>query len=256
MRRKSVYDMMQRMGTPLVVKHRFNDVDRQTGSAARVQDVAPDLADDVYEQTRNFDPLSYGTGFVGAINGEVVYSDDEFFDPNWTGFDTQTLDPNDVDTSFIWRKSIDGPTPPDGYIPAPKYRGYGQGSLVYIILPDRAEDYYKANVGGPLFKVQEAYAIAPWYPDINDNDLLIAVEVGKNGQILNLDGYGRLPKNYKYDRFEAKMTNPISMRSHDRGGLREASYSDTWGNRFIVNQAFEMDLLPVTDISYDVEIDR
>lgn len=252
-RRQSVWDIMQRMGSPIVTKHRLTDIDRQMGSARKVQDVAPDLVDDIYDQTRNFDPLSYGTGFVGAIDGEIIYSDDEFFDPNWNGFVPNTTT---VDNTFIWRKGVDGSHPPNGYLPAPKYRGFGPGSLIYIIMPDRAEDYFKASVGGPLFKVQEAYAIAPWYPDINDNDLIISVEVGPGGQIIDLDPYGKLPKDQKHDRFEAKMSSPISIRGHDRRGSRERGYSDTWGNRFVVNQTFEMALLPTTDTTYDVEVDR
>jgi hypothetical protein len=252
-RRQSVFDMMQRMGTPIVHKHRYNDLDRQAGFAAKTTDVAGDIASDIYDQPRNYEQLSYGVGFVGALDGEIIYSEDEFFDPNWDGFNPGT---SVLDDTFIWRVGVDGDEPPEGYIPAPKYRGYGPGSLIYIIMPDRAEDYFKANVGGPLFKVQEAYAIAPWYPEINDNDLIIPVEVGPDGQIIGLTEYGKLPNNQKYDRFEAKMASPVSIRGHDRMGARERNYTDTWGNRFVVNQTFEMALLPLSDIAYEVEVDR
>lgn len=245
-RRRSVEEMLDRMGTPVVHKHRYSDLDRISGSAVKENDVITDLLDDIYNQPRNFEPLSHGVGFVGAKDGVVIYSDDEFFNPDWNGTG-----------NFIWRIGVDGDTPPNGYLPAPKYRGYGPGSLLNIIMPDRAEDYFKANVGGPLFKVQEAYAIASWYPDINDNDLIITVEVGSGGQVLNLDPYGNLPNtNQQNDRFEAKMTSPVSMRGHNRGGSRERGYNDSWGNRFVVNQTFEMALLPLTDITYEVEVDR
>lgn len=244
-RRKSVFDMLQRMGTPIVHKHRFNDLDTKVGKAIKVTELSPSLISDIYDQPRNWEPLSYGVGFVGAENGVPVLSNDEYFDPNWDGTG-----------NLIWRRGIDGDIPPAGWPQAPKYRGYGVGSLIYIIMPDRAEDFFKANLGGPLFKVQEAYAIAPWFPEINDNDLIIPVEVGRDGQIIGLDEYGKLPNDQSHDRFEAKMASPVSMRGHDRMGARERNYTDTWGNRYVVNQTFEMALLPITDVAYEVEVDR
>lgn len=264
-RRRQVYDMLRRMGTPVVIKHRYNDLDTKNerfGGAIRVQDIprlSEDVATDIYDQVRNWDPLSWGVGFVGAKDGEPILWDEndpnaEFFDPNWDGFQTDRVTP---DHTFIWRRGVDGDgDPPAGYYPAPKYRGYGPGNLTYIIMPDRAEDYFKADTNGPLFKVQEAFAIAPWFPEVNDNDLIIPVEVNANGQINELDGYGRLPLDQRWDRFEAKMADPISMRGIDRSGRREQRYTDTWGNRHMINQTFEMALLPFGDVSYQVEVDR
>lgn len=245
-RRRYVHDIMRRMGTPIVHKHRLNDLDYQRGTAAKAQEAAPDLLNEIYDQPRNWDPLSHGVGYVGAVDGEIVFSEDEWFHPNWSG-----------SGNFIWREGVDGDTPPTGYIPAPKYRGFGEGTLVYIIMPDRAEDFFKASVGGPLFKVQEAYAIAPWFPDINDNDLIVPVELTPGGQIVNMDAYGRIPIELRADdRFEAKMTSPVSIRGTDRRGARESPYGDTWGNRHVINQTFEMALLPMTDVAYSIEMDR
>jgi hypothetical protein len=268
-RRRQVEEMMHRMGTPVVHKHRYNDLDTkstQFGSAIRVQDlpeiVSQEIAD-IYDQVRNWDPLSYGVGYVGAENGAPILSSDEFYDLNWTGFNKDTPNPNDLDDNFIWRIGVDGNASEAAakvdageLVPAPKYRGYGPATLIYVIMPDRAEDYYKANVGGPLFKVQEAYAIAPWYPEVNDNDLMIPVQLDPRGNIVRLDGYGRLPVDQQHDRFEAKMANQVSMRGLDRSGRRERGGTDTWGNRHIVNQTFEMALLPWNDIAYRVEVDR
>jgi hypothetical protein len=252
--RRQAHDMFRRMGTPVVIKERYNDGDLRTGNAVRAIDYEQEhieLQNPVYEQTRNWDPLTHGTGFVGAKKGEVIFSDDEYFDPNWTGWTGNTPDEN-----FIWRVGVDGAEDevPEGYLPAPKYRGYGPGNLTYIIMPDRATDFYKASLGGPLLKVQEAFAIAPWWPEINDNDLVVSVEVGPSGNVSHLSSYGEI--DVRHDRYEASKTTPISMRGLDRGGRKERGYSDTWGNRHIINQQFELVLIPHNDTAYHVEVDR
>lgn len=216
-RRRSVYDMLRRMGSPILVKHRFSDLDFQNGVVEKSA-----VYDDVYGQTRNRDPLSYGVGYVS-----VELSDDEWYD--------ETGETGDIVVSVT--------SPGEGFVKAPKYRGFGPGNLTYIIEPDRAQDYFKNSPGGPLIQVQEATAIAPWWPEINDNDLLINVVLGANGKIVDTR-----------ERFEAKQTNPVSMRGLDRRGRRE--YTENFGNSFVVNQTFEMSLIPANDVAYLVETDR
>jgi hypothetical protein len=206
--------MLHRMGTPMVIKHRYNDVDFQNGEA-----VKSPVYDSVYEQTRNHDPISHGVGYVG-----IELSDNEWYDAN-----------GEIVVSEI--------SPGAGWIQAPKYRGYGPGTLTYIIEPDRAEDFYKSTVGGPIFQVQSALAIAPWWPNINDNDLLINVTLAANGDILET-----------HERFEAKNVNPVSMRGLDRRGRKE--YGESFGNSHVINQTFEMALIPTNDVLYEVEVDR
>jgi hypothetical protein len=93
-------------------------------------------------------------------------------------------------------------------------------------------------------KVQTATAQAPWWPDIDDNDLLIHVELDRAGYIV---GTG--------ERYQAKMTNPVSIRgSKERRGRSE--YSGDFGSRYVVNQTFEMVLLPKFHELYQVETDR
>lgn len=213
-RRHSVEEMMRRMGTPVLVKHRFNDRDVKNG----VAELSP-VFDSIYEQTRNEDPLSHGVGFVS-----VEKSADEWYDANGNIVKSVT-------------------SPGAGWTQAPRYRGYGQGNLTYIIEPDRAEDFFKVTEGGPIFKVQTATAIAPWWPDMNDNDLLIQVTVDASGSVIDT-----------HERFEAKNVSPITIRGNDRRGRKE--YGESFGNAHVVNQTFEMALVPETDVLYDVETDR
>lgn len=57
-RRRTVYDAMRRMGTPVLVKHRFNATDLDSGDV-----VASPAFDDVYGQVPIYDDLSHGVGF-------------------------------------------------------------------------------------------------------------------------------------------------------------------------------------------------
>lgn len=88
-------------------------------------------------------------------------------------------------------------------------------------------------------------AQAPWYPEINDNDLVINVVLGRNGEVADT-----------FERYEAKQTNPTTTRGHDRKGRRE--YTEDGGNRFVVGQKFEMALVPRNENEqiYKVEVDR
>lgn len=213
-RRRQVYDAMRRMGNPVVIKHMYTDEDAELGIAER----SPNFQDP-YGQVRNEDPFSYGTGFVS-----VEKSPDEWVSP--TGVIVRSLG-----------------RPEAGYVRAPRYRGFGPGYLTYVIEPDAAEDMFKLGSGGALIKIQTATVQAPWYPDVGDNDLIVNVI---------LDGAGRVLQTK--ERYQAKQTNPISVRGRDRGGRRE--YSEDGGNRYVINQQFEMTLVPTTNILQKVETDR
>ena len=211
--RRQVYDLMRHMGAPVLVKHMYNADDVEKGIAVRA-----DNYDTVYGQTRHNDPVSHGVGFVSA----------ETHPEEWIMPDGKI------------KKASSKPT---GAKPAPKYRGFGPGHLIYMVQPDVAQDLFKVNDAGALIKVQSATAQAPWFPEINDNDLIINVEIDSNGQILDT-----------FERYQAKMSSPITMRGLDRRGRRE--YTEDGGNRFVMNQTFEMTLIPDTDELYRVEVDR
>lgn len=213
-RRRQVFDAMHRLGTPVIIKHMFNDDDVEAGIAER----SPNYQS-AYGQSRTADPLSFGIGYVS-----VEKSPNEWLSPTGATVQSST-------------------SPGEGFIAAPKHRGFGQGYLTYVVEPDAAEDVFKLVSSGALIKVQTATAVAPWFPEIDDNDLLINVV---------LDGQGNVVQ--ALERFQAKQTNPISMRGLDRRGRREAS--EDGGNRFVVNQTFEMALVPTTSILRSVPLDR
>lgn len=220
-RRRDVENVLRRMGTPFLHKPRYNDLDFQNG----VVEKSP-VYDDVYEQTRNRDPFSHGVGYVS-----VEKSDNEWYDSSGT-----------IVTSAI--------SPGPGWSPAPKYRGYGKGTLAWVIQPDRSIDYFRAAPGGPLFNIQKATAITAWWPNVNDSDLLINVELDRRDNITRT-----------VERYEIMNVNPVSIHgAGDKRGRRElGSTYDNAGqfpNSFMVNQTFDMNLIPVTDVAYTVETDR
>jgi hypothetical protein len=94
-----------------------------------------------------------------------------------------------------------------------------------------------------MMQVQTADVTMGWFPKVNDSDLIIHVE---------LDEYGHVATVGK--RYQAKVTNPVSIRGLDRRGRKE--YSGDFGNRHVVNQVFPITLLPVNNILMQVETDR
>lgn len=212
--RRSVHEVMRRMGSPVLVKHMFLPTDVDTGIARE----SPTF-DDAYGQVRNRDPFSHGIGYVSAEK-----STDEWISPNGAIVDSLT-------------------SPGADYIPAPKYRGYGPGYLTYIIEPDAATDFFKRSTTGALIQVQTATAQTGWFPNINDNDLIVNVTLNDVGEIADV-----------HERYQTKTVNPVSIRGLDRKGRRE--YSGDNGNRHIVNQQFEMTLVPGNSTLQQVEVDR
>lgn len=211
--RKNNLDTMRRFGTPVILKHMYNAEDVENGIAEPSANFSS-----VYGQTRHNDPISHGIGYVS-----VERATNEWVTP--TG------------TLYI------GNAPPTGSVPAPKYRGYGPGFLIYAILPDVAEDVFKLTETGAMIRVQQAQVQMGWFPEANDNDLLIVCEIDKAENVIKT-----------HERFLCKMTNPASMRGLDRYGRRESS--EDFGNRFITDQSFEMTLIPPNDELYKVEVDR
>lgn len=211
--RRFTFELMRRMGTPVLIKKMYTDRDYKNGEAVP----SPNFHG-VYKQTRNEDPISYGIGYCSRQESE-----NEYIDPS-----------GKIYTSEF---------PVAGGIKAPKYRGFGQGVLTYLIEPDVAEDFYKLTQEGALIRFQHARAIAPWWPDVNDNDLVIHCTLDKNNEIVSTT-----------ERYQARMVNPISIRGLDRRGRRE--YGGEYGNRYVINQQFEMMLVPPQNILYKVETDR
>lgn len=212
--RRSVSEVMRRMGQPVIVKHMWNDEDVKAGIA----EASPNF-DTVYGQSRNRDPISWGMGFCSKVRHPEEW----------------------ITATGQIEHSVNNPG--GGAVQAPKYRGFGPGYLTYLVEPDVAEDLFKLTPGGALIKVQQQTAQCGWFPEVNDNDLIVNVTLDSDGRVVDT-----------HERYQAKMTNPTSIRGLDRKGRRE--YSGDNGNRHVVNQAFEMSLIPAPNVLYNVEVDR
>src|SRR5246127_2096123 len=125
-RRRWVYDAFRRLGTPFLFKHRYSADDVDLGLAQ------PSPAfDTIYGRSGRFDLLSHGVGFV-----------------------SQELSPNEwYDQSGHIKQFTSSPGA--GWTPAPLYRGYGPGWIVYLIQPDSPLDYLKVDPGGTVVRVEQ-----------------------------------------------------------------------------------------------------
>lgn len=216
-RRIQVMQNMIRMGTPVILKHMYNVGDVEDGIAEK----SPTW-DDIYSQERHDDPFSHGVGFVSKVK-----SANEWINP-----DTGALVVSDT-------------SPGAGYVQAPKYRGYGPGFLTFAILPDAAEDMFKLDESGALIRIQNARAKMGWFPEVNDNDLLILAELDGREQVVDT-----------HERYKLKQTTQISHRGLNRRGRRYPGEPMDFGNQLAINQVFELALIPSNDSAYAVEVDR
>ena len=213
--RRQVHDMMRRMGQPVIIKKMFTIADVEKGLA----EPSPNY-ESIYGQSRNNENLSWGVGFVSKEKSE-----DEWINPS-TG--------DVVKSDFV---------PDSSWPKAPKYRGFGPGIVTYVIEPDAARDLFTLTPTGAMIEIQTAEVTMSWFPQVSDNDLIVHVE---------LDNYGHVVDSGR--RYQAKMTNPVSIRGMDRKGRRE--YEGDFGNRHIVNQKYPITLIPENNILMNVEIDR
>jgi hypothetical protein len=213
--RRQVHDMMRRMGQPVIIKKMFTIEDVDNGLAEH----SPNF-DSVYGQTRNNDNLSWGVGFVSKEK-----SNDEWIDPS---------------NGNIYRSEI---SPDSNWPKAPKYRGYGPGIVTYIIEPDAPTDLFTLTPEGAMIQVQTAEVTMNWFPKVNDNDLIINVELDETGKVVKTG-----------KRYQAKTTNPVTIRGMDRRGRSE--YIGDLGNRHMVNQNYQISLLPKNHMLMNVEADR
>jgi hypothetical protein len=216
-RRLQVMQAMIRMGTPVIVKHMYNIGDVEQGVAKK----SPTW-DDIYGQERHNDPFSHGVGFVS-----IEESPDEWIHPQ-TG-----------------QIVVSSTSPGTGYVKAPLYRGYGPGYLTFAILPDVAEDMFRLDESGALIRIQTARAKTPWFPNVNDNDLLILCELDGNENVIAT-----------HERYKLKQTTQITHRGLNRRGRRYPNEPMDYGNQLSINQSFELVLIPPNDVVYQVEVDR
>jgi hypothetical protein len=222
--RANQLDTMRRFGSPVLIKKMYTDADvvyLDDGSVSPDSPVIPSPSmNSVYDQPRHQDPLSHGQGFVSK----------EVHPSEWYDTTTGTIIVSEED-------------PGRDYLPAPKYRGYGPGYLTYVLLPDTAQDVFKLNEAGVLIRTQQAQVQMGWVPNVSDNDLMVIVRIDEAENIVE-----------SYERYLAKMTNPVSIRGLDRRGRRETS--EDFGNRHIIDQQFEQTLIPANEVLQNIEIDR
>lgn len=213
--RRQVHDLMRRMGQPVIIKKLLTINDVDKNYAERSANY-----DSIYGQTRNNDNLSWGAGFVSKEKSEN----------EWINPASGQIVASDFVPDASWPK-------------APKYRGYGPGIVTYIIEPDAPQDYFTLTPTGAMMQVQTSEVTMGWYPKINDGDLIIHVELDDHGNVIESS-----------QRYQAKMTTPVSIRGLDRKGRKE--YSGDLGNRHIINQNFPITLVPENNVLMKVEIDR
>jgi hypothetical protein len=214
-RRRQAMEVLRRMGTPVLIKHMYNIDDVAKGVATE----SPHF-DTIYKQSEQDDPFSHGVGYVSI--------------------ETQPGEWIDIEGNL--RKQANGEP---GWIPAPKYKGYGPGYLTYIILPDAPEDVFKRTPSGALLHTQLSTVQLPWWPFCGDNDLVITVELDVQENVIDT-----------FARYQLKKVTPISMRGLDRSGQREFGIPNAAGNRHWISQTAEANKVLETDPIYTVETDR
>jgi hypothetical protein len=236
-RRRWVYDAFRRVGTPFLWKHKYSPVDVQLGIAQ-----ASPAFSDIYGRSGRFDTISHGVSFVSQAISPNEYYDAE---GNIQQFATN---------------------PGAGWTPAPLYRGYGPGWIVYCIQPDSPLDYLKVDASGSIMRVMQPQIICPWFPIMNDGDLLVSIDMDNGGNIVQA-----------HERYECRSMQPITVRGNDKKGRRDRGvarriptgnddgsspgagatpvYTPT-GNAYVLNQISAENRLPYGHTAYDVEIDR
>lgn len=208
--RRENMDSCRRLGQPVVFRHMYGREDVLAGIAKQ----CPACYSATYDQVRNDCPVCHGFGFVSVEdNPENLY----------------------IDT----RGLIVTGDPGTG-IKAPRYGGFAVPILTWMMEPDVAVDVFRINEEGVMVQTFDAQGVAPWYPQLGDNDLCINVTLGT-------DGYTILDTN---DRFQLKRVQQVTI----RGFGRQARYGSS-GQPFLVAQTFEMSKAPTNSALYDVPVD-
>lgn len=216
MRRNNI-ETVRRMGQPVIWRHTFKEDDFEQGfytfqiAQGSTENIpvkrCPACFDAEYEQTRGDCPVCFAIGIVSVEDDPNLYID-----------------------------TIGRITKTPNLTPAPKYGGLGPSVLTWTIQPDVPEDVFRISERGALIRTQESTVIAPWTPEMQDNDLIVDVE-------LQHDGY-RIRK--EYDRHVLQTTSPQTIRGFGKYAR---------GREFIVGQSFSMDRLPKGHILYRVPLD-
>jgi hypothetical protein len=228
--RRENMDFCRKMGEAVILKHQYNNKDFNAGMDFLDDnnlllddpipvDTDPLLAkhcpacwDDQYDRARSNCPVCFGVGFVSLLYDDITNK--------WIDSKGQLV----------------GGDPGTGQ-KAPKYGGYGPGFITWMVEPDVAIDVFRINEQGVMVQTENAQGVAPWYPDLGDNDLCINVDLAPNEDAVI----------ETRDRFQLKLTNPNTIRGF---GIR-GNYQD-----YKVSQQFAMARIPDNSIWYEVPTDR
>ncbi len=213
--RRENMDYCRKMGQPVVFRHMFNrdDVEDETAK------VCPACYDSAYDQTRNDCSVCFGFGFVSIEDSE----DEDLY----------------IDRSG---NIVEGDQDSTG-IRAPRWGGFGQPYLTWMVEPDVAVDVFRLNEQGVMIRTYDAQGQAPWFPKMGDNDLCINVRLAP-------DDYAIIETE---DRFQLKRVQQVTIRGFGRRSGRHASGAS--GQPFLTSQTFEMSRSPDNQTLYDIPIE-
>jgi hypothetical protein len=211
--RRENMDLCRKMGQPVVVRHMYEREDVEAGIAKQ----CPACYDNAYDQVRNDCPVCYGFGFVSTEDNPFPI----WIDPAGLLVETETPDPE--------------------WVRAPRYGGFALPYLTWLVEPDVAVDVFRINEQGVMVKTYDATGVAPWFPDLSDNDLCVNVT-------LQPDGFTIIDT---FDRYQLKLVQQVTIRGF---GKRSRYSSD--GNPFKVAQTFQMSHSPDNQSLYNVPVDE
>jgi len=176
----------------------------------------PACWDPAYEQVRNDCPVCFGFGFASI---EKSVDSDLWIDNN--GQIVSTVSPQ------------------TGWVRAPRYGGFGASVLTWMLEPDIAVDVFRISDHGVMTRTYDAQGVAPWFPNLGDNDLCINVVLSPNDySIIDTE-----------DRFQLKLVQQVTVRGYGKMGRPQGSQA------FKVAQTFEMSKAPTNTSIYDVPTD-
>lgn len=228
--RRENMDFCRKMGESIMLKHQYNNKDFNAGMAylddnnLTEDDPIPADADpllakhcpacwqDEYDRARSGCPVCFGVGFVSLLYDDITNK--------WIDSNGQLVSGD-----------------PGTHQQAPKYGGFGPGFVTWLVEPDVAVDVFRINEQGVMVQTENAQGVAPWYPDLGDNDLCINVDLDPTETVIT----------DIQDRFQLKLTNPNTIRGFGTRG----NYQD-----YKVSQAFAMARIPENTNWYDVPVDR
>lgn len=213
--RRENMDLCRKMGQPVIVRHMYSLEDVDSGVAKQ----CPACFDATYGQTRNDCPVCHSFGFVSVEDMPLAY------------------------ISYINEDGQVVSSPPSGnYVTSPRYGGFGVPYLTWLMEPDVAVDVFRINEQGVMVQTYDAQGVAPWFPDLSDNDLCVNVA-------LEADGFTIAEE---LERFQLKLVQQVTIRGLGRRGAQRSTGSQP----FQVAQSFQMSKAPTNSVLYEVPLDR